>query len=122
MDRRRRGSGGQHADFHSGRDADRFAIYGERGALIADPLDGHVVTFATASATEEIRCTPFPAPHLGLVRHIEDVLLDGAPNKASGAGGVVTETVLDRAVRGGAALVRQETAPAGDGRSGGPEM
>ena len=94
------------ADFHSGRDADRFAIYGERGTLAADPLDGHVVTLATAAATEEIHCTPFPAPHLGLVRHVEEVLLDGAPNQASGAGGVVTETVLDRAVRGHAALVR----------------
>jgi predicted dehydrogenase len=93
------------ADFHSGRDADRFGIYGERGSLTADPLDGHVVTLATPAATEEFRCTPFPAPHLGLVRHIEAVLIDGTPNQASGAGGVATETVLDRTVRGGAALV-----------------
>ena len=87
-------------DFHSGRDADRFAIYGERGTLTADPLDGHIVTLSTAAATEEFRCTPFPAPHLGLVRHIEAVLLDGAHNRASGTDGVVTETVLDCAVRG----------------------
>ena len=95
------------ADFHSGRDADRFAIHGERGSLTADPLDGHVVTHSTAAATEEYPCTPFPAPHLGLVRHIEVVLLDGASNQATGAGGVITETVLDRTVRRGAALVRQ---------------
>ena len=101
------------ADFHSGRDADRFAISGACGTLTADPLDGHVVTLATPDGTEEIRCTPFPAPHLGLVRHIEDVLLDGAPNQASGAGGVETETVLDRAVRGCAALVRREPATGG---------
>ena len=92
------------ADFQSGRDADRFAIYGERGTLAADPLDGHMVTLSTAASADEVRFTPFPAPHLGLVRHIEEVLLDGAPNQASGAGGVVTEMVLDRAVRGGAAL------------------
>ena len=94
------------ADFHSGRDADRFAVHGERGTLAADPLDGHVVTLDTAGATEEFRCTPFPAPHLGLVRHIEEVLIDGAPNQASGVGGVAAETVLDRAVRGRAVLVR----------------
>ena len=93
------------ADFHYGRDADRVAIHGERGSLTADPLEGHMVTLATAEATEEFRCTPFRAPHLGLVRHIESVLLDGTPNQASGASGVVTETVLDRTVRRGAALV-----------------
>ena len=94
------------ADFHSGRDADRFVIYGERGTLTADPLDGHVVTLDTAGATEEFRHCPFPAPHLGLVRHIESVLLDGASNQASGSDGLVTETVLDRAARGSAALVQ----------------
>jgi predicted dehydrogenase len=95
------------ADFHSGRDADRFAIHGERGTLTADPLDGHVVTLSMGAATRKFACTPFPAPHVGLVRHIEGVLLDGARNQASGAGGLVTETVLDRTVRRGAALVRQ---------------
>ena len=94
-------------DFHSGRDADRLAIYGERGTLTADPLDGHAVTLSTAAGTEEFRCAPFPAPHLGLVRHIEAVLLDGAQNQASGADGLVTETVLDRAVRGRAALAQR---------------
>ena len=95
------------ADFHSGRDADRFAIHGECGSLTADPLDGHVVTLATAAATEEYPYTPFPAPHLGLIRHVEEVLLDGASNQASGADGTITEMVLDRTVRGVAALVRQ---------------
>ncbi|MCY4481889.1 MAG: Gfo/Idh/MocA family oxidoreductase [Spirochaetaceae bacterium] len=95
------------ADFHSGRDADRFAIHGECGSLTADPLDGHVVTLATAAATEKIRCAPFPAPHVGLIRHVEEVLLDGACNQASGADGMITEMVLDRAVRGAAAMVRQ---------------
>ena len=94
-------------DFHSGRDADRFAIYGARGTLTADPLDGHTVTLSTAAATEEFRCAPFPAPHLGLVRHIEAVLLDGGQNQAAGFDGVVTETVLDRAVRGAAALAQR---------------
>ncbi len=92
-------------DFHSGRDADRFVIHGARGTLAADPLDGHAVTLSTASTTDEYRCTPFSAPHLGLVRHIEAVLLDGAENRASGSDGLCTELVLDLAVRGAAAVV-----------------
>ena len=90
-------------DFHSGRDADRLVIHGERGTLTTDPLDGHAVKLGTPTATEEFRCPPFPAPHLGLVRHVETVLLDGAANQVSGADGAVTEMVLDH-VRGAAAL------------------
>ena len=91
-------------DFRSGRDADRFVITGERGTIISDPLDGHAFSLAAGSREEEQRCNPFPAPHLGLVRHVESVLLDGAANRISGRDGVVTETVLDAvrgAVRGG---------------------
>ena len=65
------------------------------------------MTLNTAAGTEEYRCAPFPAPHLGLVRHIEAVLLDGAQNLASGTDGLVTEMVLDRAVRGRAAPVHR---------------
>ena len=82
-------------DFASGRDADRFVITGEGGQISADPLDGHAVTLAAANGVEELCFDPFPAPHLGLVRHVEAVLLDGAENQVSGRDGVVTETVLD---------------------------
>ena len=89
-------------DFHTGREADRFVIAGEGGSISADPLDGHAFTLTTEQGTEELRFRPFPAPHLGLVRHLEAVLLDGAANQVSGSEGVVTETVLD-AVRGAVA-------------------
>ena len=89
-------------DFHSGRNADRFVIHGECGTLTADPLDGYAVIVDTGSAAEEFRYPPFCAPHLGLVRHIEAVLLDGAENQVAGVDGAVTEMVLDRAVRGAA--------------------
>ena len=82
-------------DFHSARDVDRFFIGGERGRVTADPLDGHALTLETANGTEELRFSRLAAPHLGLVRHIEAVLLDGAVNQIPGTDGVVTETVLD---------------------------
>ena len=82
-------------DFHSARDVDRFFIGGERGRVTADPLDGHALTLETVNGTEELRFSRLAAPHLGLVRHIEAVLLDGAVNQIPGTHGVVTETVLD---------------------------
>ena len=82
-------------DFHSARDVDRFFIGGEGGRVTADPLDGHALTLETANGTEELRFSRLAAPHLGLVRHIEAVLLDGAVNQIPGTDGVVTETVLD---------------------------
>ena len=82
-------------DFHSARDVDRFFIGGERGRVTADPLDGHALTLETVNGTEELRFSRLAAPHLGLVRHIEAVLLDGAVNQIPGTDGVVTETVLD---------------------------
>ena len=82
-------------DFHSARDVDRFFIGGEGGRVTADPLDGHALTLETVNGTEELRFSRLAAPHLGLVRHIEAVLLDGAVNQIPGTHGVVTETVLD---------------------------
>lgn len=94
-------------DFYSGSQADSFVIDGESGCIVADPLDGHELTLAAANGAEELWFEPLAAPHLGLVRHIETVLLDGARNLIPGSDGVVTETVLD-AVRGAVAA-----APAG---------
>ena len=82
-------------DFHSARNVDRFFIGGEDGRVTADPLDGHALALETAGGTEELRFERLAAPHLGLVRHIEAVLLDGAVNRIPGTDGVVTETVLD---------------------------
>ena len=82
-------------DFHSARDVDRFFIGGEDGCITADPLDGHAFTLATANGTEDLSFKRLAAPHLGLVRHIEAVLLDGAANQIPGTDGVITETVLD---------------------------
>ena len=82
-------------DFHSDRDIDRFFVAGERGRVTIDPLDGHALTLETANGTEELRYEPLAAPHLGLVHHVEAVLLDGATNQVAGTDGVITETVLD---------------------------
>ena len=82
-------------DFHSDRDIDRFFVVGEHGRVTIDPLDGHAFTLETANGTEELRFERPAAPHLGLVDHIEAVLLDGAANQVPGTDGVITETVLD---------------------------
>ena len=82
-------------DFHSDRDSDRFFVAGEHGRVTIDPLDGHALTLDTANGTEELRFERQAAPHLGLVDHIEAVLLDGAANQVPGTDGVITETVLD---------------------------
>jgi 1,5-anhydro-D-fructose reductase (1,5-anhydro-D-mannitol-forming) len=86
-------------DFYSGRSADRLAIRGEQGAIIADPLDGHAFRLTVGNREEEERFTPFPAPHLGLIRHVEEVLLGTARNAVSGSEGAITETILDQVVR-----------------------
>lgn len=86
-------------DFYTGRDADRFLIRGEEGLLIADPLDGHALSIHTENGKQERRFEPLSYSHLGLVRHIESVLIDGKTNEVSGYDGIATEIVLDR-VRG----------------------
>lgn len=85
-------------DFASGRSADRFEIIGSVGRLCSERLDGHAFTL-DAGQPREVRCERFPAPHLGLIRHIEAVLLDGAPSQADGAEGVATSRLLDAACR-----------------------
>ena len=90
-------------DFYSGSDADSFIIEGENGGcIVADPLDSHELALVDGNGLSQFRYPPLAAPHLGLVRHVETVLLDGARNLISGSDGVVTETVLD-AVRGAVA-------------------
>ena len=86
-------------DFASARTADRFVIAGTDAAIVADPLDGHAFTFTTADGTEDFRFDPYPAPHLGLIRHIERVLEGREPNGASGRQGLLTDIVIDEVLR-----------------------
>jgi len=82
-------------DFASARTADRFVIAGTDGAIVADPLDGHAFTFQAGETTAAHRFDPYPAPHLGLIRHIERVLDGAEPNGASGRDGLLTDRVID---------------------------
>jgi predicted dehydrogenase len=86
-------------DFHTGRTEDRFRIVGTKSAIVSDVLDQPVFRLERSGGVEEFRFEPLAAPHLGLVRHIEDVLLRGAENESSGRDGLITEHVLDAAVR-----------------------
>ena len=86
-------------DHVSGRLADSLHITGTAGSIVSDPLDGHSLSLATRERSEELSFAKDSAPHVGLVRHIEGVLLDGRPNQSSGRDGLVTEQVLDCVVR-----------------------
>jgi len=86
-------------DFYSGRRVDRFAVFGTEGSIVSEPLDGHSFVLRQGNRTETLEFEPFPAPHLGLVRHIEDVLFDGVANASSGRDGQMTEAILDAVVR-----------------------
>ena len=87
------------ADFYSGRRVDRFAAFGNEGSIVSEPLDGHSFVWRQGDRAETLAFEPFPAPHLGLMRHIEAVLFDGAENVSSGRDGQMTEEVLDAVVR-----------------------
>lgn len=86
-------------DFHSGRKVDSFAIHGTEGAIVLENFDSRQ-GLIRAGATEERFAFPAPAgTHLGQVRHIESVLLDGAAPESTGEDGLITEEILDRGVR-----------------------
>lgn len=86
-------------DFASSRFSDRFVIAGTAGTIESERLDGHAFTVRRSKSVEEFRFDPYPAPHLGLIRHIEDVLGGRAANVSSGRDGRLTDAILDQAVR-----------------------
>jgi len=87
-------------DYASEQRRDRFEILGTRGSMVAARLDSHAFDLHADGRVESFVFDADPAPHLGLMRHVEAVLLDGAPNRCSGRDGLMTEIMLDRAVRG----------------------
>lgn len=86
-------------DFASGRRADRFVIAGTKGIIDAERLDSHAFSLRAGEAVEEFKFNPYPAPHLGLIRHIERVLDGGEANASSGAEGFFTDLILDEGLR-----------------------
>ncbi|HUT61319.1 MAG TPA: Gfo/Idh/MocA family oxidoreductase [Phycisphaerae bacterium] len=82
-------------DFASGRASDRFVIAGTEGVIDARRLDGHAFCLSADGATEEFAFDPYPAPHLGLIRHIECVLAGRETNMSSGTQGRLTDFILD---------------------------
>ena len=86
------------ADFVSGRSADGFRVVGIRGVIETDHLDGHVFTLKADGESERFEFDPFPAPHLGLIRHIERVLAGEAENASSGRAGMQTDRIIDNAL------------------------
>lgn len=78
-------------DFLSGREAPRFDVIGTEGVL---RYSGSIRLITDAG--EERFDPPWEDPqHVGLIRHIEAVLLDGATNEADGRNGAAVERILD---------------------------
>ena len=86
-------------DFASARQADRFVITGARGEIVSERLDGHSFSLRVGKSVEEFHFDPFPAPHLGMIRHIERVLAGQEPNLSPGTQGRLTDVILDRGLR-----------------------
>jgi predicted dehydrogenase len=86
-------------DFASPRKADGFMIAGTRGVIHSERLDGHAFTLDGGGATETLTFDRDSAPHVGLIRHIERVLLDRQGNQCSGQAGMHTDAILDIALR-----------------------
>jgi len=85
-------------DFATGRSADRFMVAGTRGVIEAERLDAHAFTIRVGGRAESFTFDRFPAPHLGLIRHIERVLAGQEANASSGRDGRWTDRVLDEAL------------------------
>jgi len=81
--------------FDGARHLDRFRIVGTEGEIDANPLDGHAFTTRIGDDVQQHRSEKDPAPHLGLIRHIEQVLAGRTENAASGRAGMQTDRVLD---------------------------
>jgi len=86
-------------DFASSRRADRFVVAGTEGVVASRRLDGHAFSLRVGDSAQEFSFDPPPAPHLGLIRHIERVLAGQEPNASSGQQGRLTDQILDEGLR-----------------------
>jgi len=82
-------------NFASPRKADRFLIAGTKGVLCAESLDSQTFTFTTEENTKEYPFQRDPAPHKGLIQHIEKVVFGQVDNQCSGHAGLYTDLILD---------------------------
>ena len=82
-------------DFASSRRSDRFVIAGTKGCICTDRIDSHNFFISVGGNIEELAFSPDPAPHLGLIRHIERVLSGQKPNCSPGDEGMLTDSLLD---------------------------
>lgn len=86
-------------NFAAQKHLDRFVLTGTQGEIHTDRLDGHAFQVDRGGETEDFACEPYPAPHTGLVHHIERVLAGEENNAASGSDGLWTDMILDYGVR-----------------------
>ncbi|MEF8836479.1 MAG: Gfo/Idh/MocA family oxidoreductase [Candidatus Bipolaricaulota bacterium] len=85
-------------DFYTHRPSDELYLHGTEGTIYTDDLSEPKVLLS-GKEQEEYEVGSLGATHSGLVEHVEEVLLDGASNRSSGADGLITEEVLDNTIR-----------------------
>ncbi len=78
---------------------DRFQIIGTEAEIVSDPLDGCSFVLRSREKEELFSFDPFPAPHLGLIQHIEKVLAEKGTNGSPGRDGLITDRIWDRSIR-----------------------
>jgi len=86
-------------NFAAAKHLDRFVLTGTKGEIQTNYLDGHQFQVVANGECETMSPSPYPAPHTGLVRHIERVLAREEANATSGQSGMQTDRVLDIGVR-----------------------
>lgn len=82
-------------EFQSGQHRDCFSITGTKGRIHTDHLDSHCFTFEADGHRNDFQFAKDSYPHLGLIRHIENILLDGQAAAGPSETGLATDQVLD---------------------------
>lgn len=86
-------------DFLTGRNEDRLVIHATRGSLVVETLDQCRLVMHKDGRVEEFAFDRPPAPHSGLVRHIEAVLAGRETNSSSGKDALQTDHIWDIGIR-----------------------
>ena len=90
-------------DFASPRRIDRLVLTGTQGIITTDDLDRQSFELQRDGQIERLAFERFAAPHLGLIRHIQNVLAGNDVNRTSGEQAMHTDMILDHGLARGEA-------------------
>jgi predicted dehydrogenase len=87
-------------DFVTGRQSDRLILHGTGGSLELNNIEGGNLCMTRNGDKENVTFDTVRPPHIGLIRHIETVLRGQDKNICSGRDALLTDWILDTAIRG----------------------